>query len=66
MGMVKAAMPEGAGGNLPPEFPAAPSIGYSLKLSKEGLEMSTAVPFKLINAGSLYFQALIGNQGFNF
>lgn len=66
MGMVKATLPEGAFGHLPPEFPAAPSIGYSMKLSKEGVEMSTAVPFKLINAGSLYFQALIGNQGFNF
>jgi hypothetical protein len=66
MGMVKAAMPPGGGGNLPPDFPAAPSIGYSMKLSKEGIEVSTAVPFKLINAGSLYFQALIGNQGFNF
>lgn len=66
MGIVKAAMPQGAGGNLPPDFPAAPSIGYSMKLGKEGIEVSTAVPFKLINAGSLYFQALIGNQGFNF
>jgi hypothetical protein len=58
------------GGNIPgnaiPEFPAAPAIGYSVKLSKEGLETSTAIPFKLISAGAAYFQSLVGNNGINF
>lgn len=67
MSMVKASMPAGAaGGNLPPDFPAAPSLGYSMKFSGDGVELKTAVPFKLINTGSLYFQALIGRQGINF
>ena len=67
MSMVKASMPAGAaGGNLPADFPAAPSIGYSMKFSGDGLELKSAIPFKLINTGSLYFQALIGNQGINF
>jgi hypothetical protein len=67
MNMVKASMPAGAaGGNLPPDFPAAPSIGYSMKFSGDGVELKSAVPFKLISTGSLYFQALIGNQGINF
>ncbi len=65
MKMVQTSMPAGVNRDLPPEFPAAPAIGYSMKMSKEGLEVSTAVPFKLINAGSLYFQALVGS-GINF
>ncbi len=69
MGMVKVMMAEfggGIGGNLPPEFPAVPSVGTSLKLSKDGVEMTTAVPFKLINTASNYIQAQIGNNGFPF
>jgi hypothetical protein len=65
MNLVKASMPAGANRDLPPEFPAAPALGYAMKFSGEGLEIKTAVPFKLINTGSLYFQAIFA-RGINF
>ena len=35
-------------------------------MSKEGLETTTAVPFKFISAAALYIQTQIGNNGLNF
>ena len=53
-------------GNAIPEFPAAPAVGYSVKMSKEGLETSTVIPFKLISTAAAYFQTLVGNNRLNF